>query len=437
MIPITKPLLGDEEAEAILQVVRSGWVTQGPKVAEFEAVFAGYVDSAHACAVSSCTAALHLALIGAGVQPGDVVVTVSHSFIATANAVRHCGAEPVFVDILPDTFCMDPDLLQQLLKKEFEPQEDGYYYRRLSSIAVGPSPLAGLTAAATVRPGRLAAIVPVHQMGFTADLQRILRLAHRYAVPVVEDAACAVGSAFTDDGAPGERVGRPRGQTACFSFHPRKLITTGEGGMITTSDPELDARFRLLRHHGMDVSDHTRHGAAEVVVERYLETAYNYRMTDIQAAIGLVQLGRANGMVGERRRLAELYADHLGQIPGLVLPSCAAARGANWQSYPARLTGDAPVGCTELMRLLLNSGVASRPGIMNAHQEAPYAEAGWSLPQSEAAREQVLLLPLYAGMGDESVEAVSSAIRSSFGLSAAGSERRSRKTPPVPVGGGS
>lgn len=409
MIPIIRPLLGEEEAEAIRQVVLSGWVTQGPKVAEFERAFADYCGAGHACAVSSCTAALHLSLLGSGVRPGDVVATVSHSFIATANAVRLCGAEPVFADILPDSFCIDPDSLYRLLDKSFEPREDGYYFRHLSQIAVGESPLAGLPAG-----GRLAAIVPVHQMGFPADMDRVLELGARFGVPVIEDAACAAGSEFFSGG--WERVGRPRGQTACFSFHPRKLITTGDGGMITTDDEELAARFRVLRHHGMDISDEVRHRSDEPVVERYLETAFNYRMTDLQAAMGLVQLEKLEENITERRRLAGVYHHLLEGIPwvGLVRPGDHVR--PNWQSYPVRLLEDAPLNQEDLGRFLLREGIASRPGIMNAHEEAPYRPAGWSLPHSETARAQVLLLPLFSGMGTESVETVAAAIRRAFGL---------------------
>jgi len=241
-------------------------------------------------------------------------------------------------------------------------------------------------------------------MGFPADLKRVLELGARYGVPVVEDAACAAGSAFTNEDAAWELVGRPRGQTACFSFHPRKLLTTGDGGMITTSESELDARFRMLRHHGMDVSDEVRHRADEVIVERYVETGHNYRMTDIQAAMGLVQLGKLDENIAGRRHLAESYAGRLDGIPGLQIPRAAGDCRPNWQSYPVRLLEDAPLDQAELMRRLLRDGIASRPGIMNAHQQAPYRDAGWSLPRSEAAREQVL------------VETVAAAIRRAFGL---------------------
>jgi dTDP-4-amino-4,6-dideoxygalactose transaminase len=372
-IPISLPSLGEEEAAAAREVILSGWVTQGPRVAAFEAQFADFVGSPHACAVSSCTTALHLALLSLDVGTGDEVITVSHSFIATANAIRYCGATPVFVDIQTKTFNMDPDLL-----------------------------------AAAITP-RTRAIVPVHQMGLPCDISAILAIAERHDIPVVEDAACAIGSEL-QVGKRWERVGRPHGAIACFSFHPRKVITTGDGGMLTTHDRELDRRFRLLRQHGMSVSDTVRHAAKTVVFEDYSVLGYNYRMTDIQAAVGCVQLGRLPGMLERRRELAAAYARGLREIPGLVTPFVPDTTRPNWQSYAVRVTPEFALRRDELMTRLLEEGIHTRRGIMNAHQEAPYAHLAAKLPKSEMARDATILLPLHPGMSNSDIERVVEAL---------------------------
>src|SRR5262249_41995472 len=232
MIPIIRPLMDEREADAVRRVILSGWITQGPEGAAFEREFAELVGAPYACAVSSCTTALHLALLAIGVGQGDEVVTVSHSYIATANAIRYCGALPVFVDIEEDSFNIDPALVE---------------------------------AAVT---DRTKAILCVHQMGMPCDLSAILEIARRHSLTLVEDAACSIGSEIQWLGQ-WQRIGRPHGDIACFSFHPRKIVSTGDGGMITTANPEWDHRFRLLRQHGMSVPDTVRHGASQVIFESY------------------------------------------------------------------------------------------------------------------------------------------------------------------------
>jgi len=363
-IPVAKPWMDEREAEAVRRPLLSGWVTQGPEVAAFEREFADYVGAKHACAVSSCTTALHLALLAVGVQPGDEVITVSHSFIATANSIRYCGATPVFVDIQPETFNMDPALIEDAITE------------------------------------RTRAILCVHQMGMPCDLKAILDIAHRHSLAVVEDAACAIGSEILWS-EKWEKIGKPHGDTSCFSFHPRKLLTTGDGGMLTTSNPDWDKQFRLWRQHGMSVPDTVRHGAKEVVFESYPVLGYNYRMTDIQAAVGREQLKRLPEVTERRRFLAGRYRELLTNVPGLRVPEEPSWARSNWQSYCVRL----PDGCDQrqVMQFMLDRGVATRRGVMCSHREQAYADFGhsWLLPESEQAQDHSIILPLYHQMTEE------------------------------------
>ena len=390
-VPVARPQLGPEEVSAAGRAILSGWVTQGPEVAAFEREFAEFVGAPHACAVSSGTTALHLALLGVGVRPGDEVITVSHSYIATANSIRYCGAVPVFVDIDPATFNIDP--------RKLEP-------------AISP---------------RTRAILCVHQMGLPCDLTAILAIAHRHNLPVVEDAACAIGSEMRQDH-PGheqwERIGKPHGDVACFSFHPRKLLTTGDGGMLTTADAEIDRKVRLWRQHGMSVPDTVRHSSREVVFESYPELGFNYRLTDIQAAIGREQLKRLPEAIAQRRQLASRYRQLLSEIPGLVLPSEPVWARTNWQSYCVRL----PEGTNQraVMQAMLDDEIATRRGIMCAHLESAYQDPeswrcaqtgcapGESCPnliESERAQREGVILPLFSQMTEEQQDRVAAALR--------------------------
>lgn len=252
--------------------------------------------------------------------------------------------------------------------------------------------------------GRVAAILPVHQMGMPFDLLSILSLAEQFQLPVIEDAACAIGSEI-QIGGQWERVGKPHGDIACFSFHPRKLIATGDGGMITTANAEYDKKFRLLRQHAMSVPDTVRHSASTIIFEDYVTTGFNYRMTDVQAAIGIEQLKRLPGFLEQRKQLAALYREKLKTISWLEPPHEPSSCRSNWQSYPVRILDHAPVSRDALMQRLLDSGISSRRGIMNAHQEPPYSRHP-ALKQSEEARDSVILLPLYTGMKEDEVAEV-------------------------------
>ena len=356
-VPFAKPHFTGREGALVADVIASGWVSQGPRVREFEQAFAARVGAAEAVATTSCTAALQLALHVMGVGPGDEVVIPSLSFIATANCVWLCGATPVFADVDPDTYNLDPLAAERAITE------------------------------------RTKAVMPVHQVGLPADMDRFLELGRRHGVQIVEDAACAVGATYK-----GRRIGS-MGPLACFSLHPRKVITTGEGGMITLNDELLAERLRRLRAHAMDVSDLARHAARDIVIERYPERGWNSRMTDMQAQLGLCQLEDLDWILERRRELAERYNAAIARIPTLHAPhepEYAAVR--TWQSYCVRVDRRSPVGRTELMRRLLHDGIPTRRGVMTIHEEAAYADAGVELPHSEAATRDVLMLPLFADM---------------------------------------
>ncbi|WP_405011855.1 DegT/DnrJ/EryC1/StrS family aminotransferase [Kitasatospora sp. NBC_01539] len=373
-IPVMIPWLGEEEAEAAAEAVRSGWVAQGPRVAAFEQAFADHLGVPHAVAVSSCTTALHLAMIGAGVGPGDEVVVPSLSFIATANAVTYVGATPVFADVDAATGNLTADTVAEVIT------------------------------------GRTKAVIAVDQGGVPVDLDAIRAVAEPHGATVVEDAACAAGSTHR---------GRPAGaaaEIAAYSFHPRKLLTTGEGGMVTCHDAALAARLRRLREHGMSVSAADRHTAAggASVVETYDEIGFNHRMTDIQAAVGLVQLGKLPAMVARRRALAARYRDLLGPLAAGMVADPAHGTG-NFQACWLLLPDGAP-DRTEVLARLAASGVSARRGIMAAHLETPYkGSARVPLPATELITRRSLILPLFHTLTEQQQDTVVAAVRAAVG----------------------
>ncbi|NKE58324.1 DegT/DnrJ/EryC1/StrS family aminotransferase [Lentzea sp. PSKA42] len=368
-----RPLLGEEEALAAAEAVRSGWVAQGPRVRQFEEAFAASVGAGHGVAVSSCTTGLHLAVHLLGVGPGDEVVVPSLSFIATANAVRYTGATPVFADVDAKT---------------------------------------GNLTASTVEPvltARTRAVMVVHQAGVPADVDALKALCEPRGISVIEDAACAAGSTYK---------GKPVGTNAllaAWSFHPRKLLTTGEGGMVTTDDADWAVRLKRLREHGMSVSAADRHNGGAAVIEQYLETAFNYRMTDIQAAVGLVQLSKLDAIIARRRELAARYHELLAQIDVDSASPITAVRDpeygtTNYQSFWVWLPEGAP-DRQEVLAGLAERGVSARRGIMASHLEPAYeGHPSAPLPVTEAFTARTLILPLFHDMTAHDQDTVVSAL---------------------------
>ena len=374
-VPITKPALGEEEARAPFESIKSGWVTQGPKVAEFEKAVARYVGAKHGVATTSCTTGLHLALATIGVGPGDEVIVPSFTFIASANAILYTGATVVFCEIDPKTYNADPADIEKRITK------------------------------------RTKAIMPVDQIGLACDIGAINEIAKRHGLDVVEDAAPTIGGTYK-----GRRVGSNAHQTV-FSFHPRKVITTGEGGMIVTDDDALAERARKLRAHGMSVSDLDRHKADRPIIEEYQELGFNYRMTDIQASIGLVQLRRLDELLRIRVAKAVRYNAELSRIKGLEVPHTPPYATHTYQSYCVRLTRDCILDREELMSRLLKRGIATRRGVMASHLEKVYRDrvGTVSLPNTEDAARTTMLIPLFASMTDDEQTYVIEALREELG----------------------
>ena len=371
MIPIAKPFLTKDEAQGAYDTILTGWVTQGPKVEEFEKKFCEYTGAKYAAAVSNCTTALHLAMIISEIGAGDEVITPSMSYVASANCIKYVGATPVFGEVDKETYNLNVSHAESLITEKTK------------------------------------AIILVHQLGMPADIDAFRKLTDKYKIKLIEDAACAIGSSYK-----GKKIGS-HSEIVCFSFHPRKVITTGEGGMITTSDESIYRKVKLLRKHGMSVNDRERHEAGKLIFEDHIVLGYNYRMTDIQAAIGLRQLEKLDHIIEERRKIALKYIEELKDIDCIELPEEKTGYFSNYQSFSIYLKESAPVSRNEIMQKLLEAGISSRRGVLTAHRETSYLDnyKDLKLPVSEDACDRSFMIPLFIPMDSEDIEHVISTIK--------------------------
>lgn len=373
-IPISLPVTGQEEWEATREPLMNGWLTSGPKVREFEQIFAERHQVKYAMAVTSATTALHLALVALEVGQGDEVIVPAFTWVSTANVVLYCGAKVVFVDVDPKTFNLDP----KDLKRRITPQTK--------------------------------AIIPVHLFGLCADMDEIKRIAGD--IPLIEDGACAAGAGYK---------GKPAGSLGtigCFSFHPRKSITTGEGGMITTNDDRLAEVMSMLRNHGASISEEQRHhGPRPYILPDFNMMGFNYRMTDLQGAVGVVQIKKLDTFIDEREKWATWYTDQLKDISWLQTPRFGAEYKHGWQSFVTFVDeSKAPCSRNEIMEKLQQKGIATRPGTHAVHMLNYYKDKYQlnpsDFPGAQAANDFSMSIPLHNRMEKEDYEYVVEVLKS-------------------------
>lgn len=374
-IPLTKPYFDESEEKAVVDVIRSGWVAQGAKVAELEQVIAKYTGAKYSAATTSATTALFLSLYIMDIGPGDEVIVPSHTFIATSNVILQVGATPIFVDIDMKTYNIDPDKIEEKITSKTK------------------------------------VIMPVDQVGLPCDMDKILAIAKKHNLLVLEDSACALGSVYK-----GKRIGTLADIT-CLSFHPRKTITTGEGGMILTQNEEWANQAKMLRHHGMGISDYARHTSNKIIHEEYIEVGFNFRMSDIQATVGVEQMKKFTKLLNLRKKIAKRYDEAFKNSALLVIPYVPEGLEHNYQSYIVRLKRNDKITRDEIMQKLLDNDISTRRGIMSIHLEKPYIKlfGKLDLPNSEEMTNWGITLPLYPQMTQTEQDYVISKVKEAIG----------------------
>ena len=373
-IQIALPSTGEEEWQAVREPIMTGWLTSGPKVREFERLFAERHNVKHAIAVTSCTTALHLALAALDIKEGDEVLVPAFTWVSTANAVLFCNATPVFVDVDPKTFNIDPNDIAHRITE------------------------------------RTKAIIPVHLFGLCADMDAIRAVAP--GLHIIEDGACAAGAAYK--GVPAGALG----DFGCFSFHPRKSVTTGEGGMVTTNNDAYAEKMQILRNHGASVSEEIRHlGSKPYLLPDFDVMGFNFRMTDLQGAMGIVQLSKLDKFIDEREIWAKYYEEQLADVDWLRTPHVPEGYKNGWQSYPCFVDeSKAPHSRNEIMEILQEKGVSTRPGTHAVHMLNFYAQKynikPADYPGAQASNDYSMAIPLHNRMTKEDYDYVIEAIKS-------------------------